>query len=65
MTPEQSAAYVFAEAVSALSELEAMKAANQEREMQGYSPAYGEEDFRALQDRFVISHNGVMNVFNQ
>ncbi len=45
MTPEQKAAYVFAQSVAAMAEIEAMKAANQMREMNGHTIAYGEEAF--------------------
>ena len=45
--------------------LESMKAANRERDSQGYSDAYGEKAFADLGTRFQIHHNDVLTVFNQ
>lgn len=61
MTPEQSAAFVQAQAACMLVELEAMKAANKRREDQGHSPAYGEEEFLALIDKWGVHHNGALS----
>mgnify|MGYP001823689767 CR=1 FL=1 len=63
MTPEQQAAYINAQAVAASVELEAMKAANWMREMQGHTIAYGEEEFLALIDRYGLGHNAVLTTF--
>jgi hypothetical protein len=65
MTPEQAAAYVHAQSVAALAEIEAMKAANQHREMQGYTQAYGEEAFLEVVDKYRIGHNAVVETFNE
>ncbi len=54
------AAYIISQAVSALSEIEAMKAANREREAQAHSPAYTDEDFFNVQEKFCIGHNAVI-----
>ena len=44
-------------AISAMIELEGMKAANKEREMQGKSLAYGEDAFQALLRQYEFGHN--------
>ena len=62
-TEEQQAAYVIAQAIAASIELEAMKAANWMREMQGHTIAYGEEDFYALILKYGLSHNQVLTTF--
>lgn len=46
------------EAVSALIELEGMKAANKEREMQGLALAYDEGAFADLLKTYELGHNG-------
>jgi hypothetical protein len=63
MTNSQAASYIFAQAVAAQAEIEAMKAANAHREMQGYSQAYGEDAFAAVVDKYGISHNAVLTTF--
>lgn len=60
MTPEQGAAYVFAQSVAALAEIEAMKAANAHREMQGYSQAYDEGSFFAVIEKYGLHHNAIL-----
>ena len=57
---DDKTAYIFSQSVSAMIELEGMKAANIERERQGLAPAYGEEAFRKLSSDFCISHNDVI-----
>lgn len=64
MTPEQSAAYVHAQVACAMAELFAMLAANTERQSQGYSAAYDEAAFMALQEKYCISHNAVLGLFH-
>ena len=63
MTPEQSAAYVYAQSVCALAEIEAMKALNMQRAACGHSMAYVEEAFLAVIDKYGISHNAVLTTF--
>jgi hypothetical protein len=53
----------MAQTASMLAELEAMKAENRQREMQGFSDAYGEAQFLALPDRYGIGHNAVVSFF--
>ena len=63
MTPEQQAAYVYAQSVSALAEIEGMKAENMQREVLGYSMAYDADTFFAVIDKYGISHNAVLTTF--
>ena len=65
MTPEQSAAYVHAQVACAMAELFSMLAANAERRSHGYSAAYAEEAFMALQVKYCIGHNSVMTLFRR
>lgn len=60
MSPEQKAAYVFSQAACMLVELEAMKLANFERAQAGAAPAYGEQAFRELPDKYALHHNDVV-----
>ena len=62
MTPEQSAAFVFANGVAAMAEIEAMKAENRQREI---GEAYGREDFLAVIDQYGIHHNAVLSTFQE
>ena len=64
MTPEQQAAFIHSQTACMLAEMEAMKAANVAREVQGHSYAYGEDEFRALPDRFGLGHNTVVTFFH-
>lgn len=52
-------AFIHAQCVCAMAEMEAMKAANRAREEQGHSHAYGEDAFRELESQFMIGHNAV------
>jgi len=64
MTEEQKAAYVFAQSVAALIELESMCTANAERESRGEPQAYSEEKILSLQCKYGVSHNAVCSVFH-
>lgn len=48
----------FRDAVSAMIEVEAMKAENKDRELRGESLAYTEKDFIAIQEAYGMHHNG-------
>lgn len=61
MNEVSRAAYVNAMAACAVIEMQAMLAANQARAMQSFSPAFGEEDFRALINQYGIHHNAVIS----
>lgn len=63
MDPTQQAMYIFAQAVSALIEMEGMRAANLEANLQGKSLVYGLQDFQAVPPRFGITHNQVIGFF--
>jgi len=71
MTPEQQAAYVFSQSVSALIEAIGMFSANQAhyykaKEVEGtYMPYFRPEKFNALIDKYGICHNAVLTVFQQ
>lgn len=63
MTPEQKAAYVNAQAVSALIEAIGMAAENQQRAQAGLSLAYPESSFTALIEKYDIHHNALCSFF--
>jgi hypothetical protein len=65
MNAQQKAAYVFAQAVCALAEVEGMKAENRQREYCGNAMAYGYEEFMAVIERYGIHHNAVCNFFDK
>ena len=60
----KNVAYVFAQSVGALVELQGMIAENQHREMQGKSQAYGEEEFHKLEKDWQLGHNNVVTNLN-
>ena len=57
MGEEQRVAFLMAQTVAAQIELEAMKAANTQREINGFSPAYDEAAFMELITKWKIGHN--------
>jgi hypothetical protein len=63
MNPEQAVAYVNAQAIAARIELESMLALNEYRKDRQEAQAYGEEEFRKLQERYCIGHNDVIQLF--
>lgn len=63
MTEEQKAAYIYAQAVCALAEIEAMKALNTYREMRGETIAYDEEAFLSVPTKYRIHHNDIVSLF--
>lgn len=65
MTKAQAAAYVFAQAVSALSRIEGMKAENAIRASKGSTIAYDDAAFDRIESDYVISHNSVIKIFNE
>jgi hypothetical protein len=62
MTAEQAIAFVQAQTACMLVEMEAMKAANRERDTQGKALAYGEDAFMALIDKWGVHHNGALTL---
>lgn len=65
MTEGQKAAYVIGQAACMLVEMESMKAANQYREMQGHTIAYGEEAFVDLINRYQCHDNAALRIFGE
>ena len=55
---KEKIAYLMSQIACAQIEMEAMKMANREKLTPGF--AYGEKDFRALIDKYGISHNAVL-----
>lgn len=53
------------EAVSALIELEAMKADNQQRESEGNSPAYTSEQIMDLQCKYSLDYNSIIDKYRE
>ena len=60
MTPEQSAAFIYAQATSAFIEALAMITANAERQMKGETLAYPEEAIKELIAKYGLGHNAVI-----
>jgi hypothetical protein len=65
MTPEQKASYIFAQAVCAMVEIEAMKAENKYREMRQETIAYDEHSFMAVIEEHGIHHNAILKFFQE
>jgi hypothetical protein len=63
MTPEQKAAYIFAQSVCALAEIEGMKALNMYRDSRGETIAYDDNAIMSVIDKYGIHHNGVCKFF--
>ena len=61
----QNIAYVITQMTSAMIELEAMKAANTTRSIQGEALAYSEQAFVELIDKYQLSHNAVITNLHQ
>ena len=60
MNIEARAAFIQAQAACAMAEIAAMQAANQHRLSLGHSIAYDEDAFMAVQNRYLIGHNEVI-----
>lgn len=65
MNHNEAAAFINSQVACALIEVESMKAANTERESQGYALAYDEEAFMAIIDKYGIDHNAVLTVLRE
>ncbi len=57
--------YIQSQVACALIEMEAMKAANVEREQRGESLAYDEAAFMAIIDKYGIHHNAVIGFMRE
>lgn len=55
----------FNEVISALIELEAMKAENQQRESEGSSPAYTYEQIMNLQNQYALDYNSIIDKYRE
>lgn len=64
MTSEQQAAFVIAQSVAAFAEIEGMKITNFERIQNGYAPAYDEEAFLAVSNRYGLHQNALIGWFH-
>lgn len=53
------------EAVSAIIELEAMKAENQQREAEGSSPAYTYDQIMTLQSQYALGYNSIIDKYRE
>lgn len=60
MTSEERAAFINSQVACALIELAGMQAENGIRRQVGNSPAYQEDNFLALQMKYLIGHNEVL-----
>jgi len=58
-------AYINSQTAAMLARLEAMKAANRERDRHGFALAYGEDAFNKLADEFGLGCNSVMAYLHQ
>jgi hypothetical protein len=65
MTSAQSAALVFSQSVAALAEIAGMHAANQRQEWQRLEPLYVIRHFHAVIDRYGISRDAVLRLFEE
>lgn len=63
MTPEQKAAYVMAQSVSAMAAIEGMKAANREQAWRNCPLVYDKAAFDSVINDYGLSHNAVMGLF--
>jgi hypothetical protein len=63
MTAEQTAAFVNAAVARAKIKMAAMQALNDERAQNGFSQAYGEDAFISLIDEEGISHNAIIQLY--
>lgn len=59
MTPEEKAAFINSQVACALIEMEAMKAENAACAIRCETPAYGAHAFRALIDKYTITHKHI------
>lgn len=65
ITPEQQAAYIFAQSVSALIEAIGMLSSNLYRIKSGLFPLFPRDEFNALIAKYGIGHNAVLGFYQQ
>lgn len=61
MTNEENLIFLKSQITCAIIELEAMKAENKQREIEGKSLAYDEESFLSLINKYGLGHNTIIN----
>lgn len=64
LTPEQAAAFVNAQSVAALADIEGMKIVNADYAAFGHPPCYHQSDFEAITDKYGLGYNTIMQLFN-
>ena len=65
MNKAEAVAYIQAQTVCAMAEIEAMKAENHWCEKSSQSLTYTPQDFRAVCDHYGIHHNAVLTTFGE
>jgi len=65
MTPEQAAAYIYAQSVAATAEIEGMKALNAYRESRDLAQAYDETEFLNIIEEYRLDHNNIVALFDE
>ena len=60
MDTDKRVAFIQAQAVCAQAEIEGMKAQNEYRKYLGENPEYVFDDFTAIQSKYMIEHNAVI-----
>ena len=64
MTDEQKAAYVHAQSVAAMAEIEGMKALNRQQELMGFTDAlYLTAEFEAVTEKYELYPNQLIAFF--
>ena len=64
MNQEAKIAYIQAQTVCALAEIEGMKAENKIRKDRGHSLAYDSEAFFKIPEKYGIHHNAIVSYLN-
>lgn len=65
MNNQSRCAFVHAQVACALAEIEGMRAENLVRAQQDLAPAYREADFIAIQNKYLIGHNAVIDYLGE
>lgn len=64
MTPEQKAAFVFANSVAAMIELQGMLRLNADRERDDLAPAYSDDMIYDLLYKYRLGQDDIMGLYN-
>lgn len=65
MTREQGIAFIQAQTVCAMAEIEAMKAENERCKCELTHPSYSESDFTAVPRKYGLEHNDIIMYFQR